>query len=398
MIHALRSKWYLSLCLSLFSMQVYTLISINNERNEEMNNATKSGTAQPPNRPQTPTGPFAYKQEEVFFDNKSAHVTLSGTLTVPQGSGPWPAVVLIAGMGPQDRDCTMMGHKLFLVLADYLTQRGIAVLRFDKRGIGKSTGTFSTSLTSQDFAYDVEAAVGYLKMRVDIEGHKIGLLGESEGAIIAPMVGAHSNNVAFLVLLAGAALTDVESVVKQIALQIRADGASEEIIIEDTNIWKQLLTIVITENNFENAAQKMRKAIEAYWLALPENLKQETEKLPFAINLVKADGFIAMFNSPWYRYFLNYNAVETLKKITVPTLALNGDTDFITSSRITLPVIAQALKEAGNRDYTILELPRMNHCFQECQTGSMAEYGAIEQTIAPRVLEIIAQWITEKTE
>ncbi len=381
----------MSLCISLLFLQTCarTLKSEMNERNNQMKNK--------PNRPQTPQGPFTYNQEEVCFENKASGVTLAGTLTLPQGKGPFPTVILIAGMGPNDRDCSMFGHKVFLVIADYLTQRGFAVLRFDKRGVGKSTGIFSTSLTSQDFADDVKVSIDYLKTRTDIDGQQIGLLGESEGAIIAPMVAAQSKDVAFLVLLAGAVLTDIESIANQIAMQICADGASEQMIIEDTNIWKQLLTIVITEANFERAVQRMHSAVEAYWLALPETLKLETEKIPFAINKAKVDGFIAMFNSPWYRYFLNYKAVETLKKITIPVLALNGDTDFITSSQKTLPVIKRALKEAGNKDYTILELPKINHCFQECQTGSMVEYGALEQTISPMVLDIITKWILERT-
>lgn len=399
MLHAHRIT-FVYLCTSLLVTPTcaITAKSENNERLEEMNNnKIDQPPANQPNRPQTPKAPFAYNQDEVYFENKPAQVTLSGTLTLPNGKAPFPAVILIAGMGPNDRDCLMFGHKVFLVMADYLTQRGIAVLRFDKRGVGKSTGAFSTSLTSYDFAQDVLAGVEYLKTRNDINAQKIGLLGESEGAIIAPMVATQSNNVAFLILMAGAALTDIENVTNQIAMQIRADGATQKMIAEDSKIWKQLLEIVITEPNFDSAADQMLAAIKQYWSALPETLQHETEKLPFAINNVKANSFVAMFNSPWYRYFLNYNPVATLKKVTIPVLALNGDCDFITSSQKTLPVIEQALKEAKNVDYTIIELPNMNHCFQECQTGSMAEYATIEQTISPKVLEIIVTWILERT-
>jgi len=388
MLHTNRITSILYLCASLLtSSYALSINSETSERTQKMNN----------NRPQTPKPPFPYAQEEVLFENKAAHVTLSGTLTLPEGKAPFPAVILIAGMGPNDRDCSMFNHKLFLVIADHLTRQGIAVLRYDKRGVGKSTGVYSTSLTSQDFANDVQIATDYLKTRTDIIHNKIGLLGESEGAIIAPMIAAQSNNVAFLVLLAGAAITNVESIADHITLQIRADGASSEMITEDSKIWKQLLNIVITEPNFDNAAQQMHKAIEDYWQLLPENLRQQTKKLPFAINMAKADGFVAMFNSPWYRYFLNYNPAATLRKVTAPVLALNGDTDFITSSKKSLPIIDQALKEAGNNDYTIMELPKMNHWFQECQTGAMSEYGTLEQTISPKVLTIITDWILERT-
>jgi len=379
-------------------MQTFTatLKSEINERNE-MKNKEMQLSAQP-NRFQTPQGPFSYNQEDVYFENKNAQVTLAGTLTFPLGKGPFPAVILIAGMGPNDRDYGMMGHKLFLVIADYLTQQGLAVLRYDKRGIGKSTGVYSASLTSQDFADDVKAAIDYLKKRSDIDPKKIGLIGHSEGGMIAQMVAAQNKDVSFVVLLAAAGLlTDVVSIIEQTACQLQADGASTELVAEDKKIRHQLLEMVKKELDFNIAAQHMHKLLDNYWSNLSESLQVEATRLPFALTAVKADQFIGMFNSSWYRFFLNYNAVAMLKHIIVPVLALNGNCDFITSSQLNLSIIAKVLKKNGNTDYTILELPNLNHWFQECKTGALAEYGALEQTISPMVLDIIAKWILERT-
>jgi len=385
----------MTLCISLLFIQTYALAlkSEINERNKEM----QPPSAQP-NRPQTPQGPFSYNQENVCFENKTAQVTLAGTLTLPQGTGPFPVVILISGMGPNDRDYGMLGHKLFLVIADYITNNGIAVLRYDKRGIGKSTGIYSASLTSQDFAEDAKVAVDYLKTRSDIDSKIIGLLGHSEGGMIAQMIAAQTQNISFVVLLASAGLlTDVESIIEQTTCQLLADGASPELIAEDKKIRRQLLEVVKEELDSNNAAEQMHKLLADYWANLSELLQGEAARLPFAFTATKDDQFIRMFNSSWYRFFLNYNGADTLKQIIVPVLALNGDCDFITSSQSSLPVIAKVLKESSNTDCTILELPKLNHWFQECQTGALAEYGALEQTISPMVLDIITKWIIEKT-
>lgn len=386
-------------CMSLLWLQTNAIMlkSEINERNNEMKNKeNQPPSAEQPNRPQTPQGPFTYKQEDVCFENKAAQIILAGTLTLPQGKGPFPTVILIAGMGPNDRDYGMFGHKVFLVIADYLTQRGIAVLRYDKRGVGKSTGVYKASLTSQDFADDVKVAIDYLKTRADVDQQKIGLLGHSEGGMIAQMVAAQSKDVAFIVLLASAGLlVDLESIVEQTACQLRADGASEKMITEDKKIRKQLLEVVKQEVDCDAVAKRMHEQLQVYWANLPELLQAEAEKLPFALTASKANQLVGMFNSPWYRFFLNYVPVDTLNLIKIPVLALNGDCDFITSCK-NLQVIAHVFNENGNNDYTIFELPKMNHWFQECQTGALVEYSALEQTISPKVLDIITEWILER--
>lgn len=383
-----------SLCIFMSILAVSVCAKIHKfqiERNEKMND-------QKPNRPQEPKPPYPYHQEEVRYENKSCNIMLSGTLTLPISKEKSSAVILISGMGPNDRDYTMLDHKLFLVLADHLTRKGIAVLRFDKRGVGKSTGQFDATLTSRDFADDVLAGVQYLKGRKEINAKQIGLIGHSEGGMIAPMVAAESGDVSFLVLMAAAVATCIDDTIEHVSMQLRADGATEEMIALDRKIRRQMLEIVNQEANYDIAEEKLRKAILQYLKELSEEQKSKSEKLPFAISSSNYDNLIKMFNSPWYRFFLTYDPIATLRKIKVPVLAINGELDFITSSQITLPIIEQSLGQSSSKDYKTISLPKLNHWFQTCQTGAMIEYGAIEETISPLVLELISKWIQERTD
>ncbi len=374
-----------------------TFVRKNNKRMKTMNDKEKleQASSEQPKRPQEPKPPFPYDQEEVLFENNMAGITLAGSLTLPKVGAPFPAVVLISGMGPNDRDYTMLGHKLFLVLADYLTRRGIAVLRFDKRGIGKSTGIYNSTVTSQDLSKDALAAVDYLTRRDDIQRKQIGLIGHSEGGIIAPMVAATSADVAFVVLMAAGVSTSTESITKQVAMQLRADGATQEIIVHDSTIRKQLLDIVKSTISQE-ALPQMHAAFERYWKGLSEAEQDAVSRLPFAISKLKADSVMNMFNSAWYRHFLNYDPVAMLKQVTVPVLAVNGSCDGITSAALSLPIIAGALKQVHNNDCTTIELSNMNHWFQTCKTGALAEYGTIEETMSLEVMQLIADWILSK--
>jgi len=352
---------------------------------------------QQPNRPQTPKPPYPYTEELVSYTNPATQLTLSGTLTLPNSQKPSPAVILIAGMGPQNRDYTMLGHQLFLVVADYLTRHGIAVLRFDKRGVGQSAGQFDMTLTSEDFAGDVLAGVTYLRTRKEINPLQIGLLGHSEGGLIAPMVAAQTKNVDFVLLMAGVAATSTDAVIEQVALQLQADGAASETIALDSELRRKLLTIVQQETDAVTAEKLSRAAFTSYWERLSEAQRVAAGQLLFAIHEQNIGGMLAMFNSPWYRYFLAYDPTLALKKLTSPVLAINGDLDFITASNVTLPIIEQALKGAGNRNYTVRALPHLNHWLQTCKTGSISEYGALEETISPQALQIMTEWILAQT-
>ncbi len=330
----------------------------------------------PPKRPQEPVKPYPYREEEVAYDNKSAGIRLAGTLTLPQGKGPFPAVLLITGSGPQDRDESIMGHKPFLVLADHLTRKGIAVLRVDDRGMGKSGGaaTMATATTA-DFATDVEAGLAYLKSRPEVNAKKIGLLGHSEGGVIAPMVASRNPDVAFIVMLAGTAVPGDQIIVEQVRLLALAGGASPEQAGAAAVQQKQVLAIVEQEKDPAALQKKLKEG--------PLASLQDSQ-------LVTA---IKSLTSPWYLYFLKYDPAPALAKVKCPVLALDGDKDTQVSAKQNLPVIRKTLEAAGNKDFEAVELPGLNHLFQTAKTGAVAEYSQIEETISPAVLEKISSWI-----
>jgi pimeloyl-ACP methyl ester carboxylesterase len=322
-------------------------------------------------RPQMPLKPFPYREEFVSYPNKSAGNVLAGTLTLPAGDGPFPVTLLITGSGPQDRDESMMGHKPFLVIADYLTRRGIAVLRVDDRGIGQSTGNFATATTA-DFATDVEAGVAYLETRKEIDPRKIGLIGHSEGAIIAPMLAGRNKNIAFIVMLAGSTLRGDELIARQAALVAKASGASAESIKQVEERQREILKVVVENKDNAVARKKLGEMIGP------------------------ANPAIGSLLSPWYRYFLEYDPAPSLEKVTCPVLALNGELDTQVPPKEDLAIIRARLAKTENKDVTVLELPRLNHLFQTGTTGSPNEYSLIEETIAPSVLELIGNWVTER--
>lgn len=338
-------------------------------------------------RPQEPQGPFPYNVEEVVFENTADGIKLSGTLTFPSGSGTFPAVVLISGSGPQNRDEEVFGHKPFLVLADHLTRQGIAVLRFDDRGVAKSEGNFATA-TSADFSRDVRAAVSYLKSSQEINPGQIGLIGHSEGGIIAPMVASESSDVAFIVLLAGTGIRGDKLLLMQQQLIGRAYGTSDEELKQAAAINKKLFEIVMQIHD--------DKALEK---ALTEYLSEKIKQLPPSLKPqgISDEDFVAMqikqLVSPWMRFFLSHDPAPILRKVNCPVLALNGEKDLQVPPRENLSAIEKALKEGGNSRVTVMELKGLNHLFQECSTGSPAEYAEIEQTFSPVALREISKWI-----
>lgn len=336
-------------------------------------------------RSQVPKPPFPYKTEEVAYDNKEAGAKLAGTLSLPEGDGPFPAVLLITGSGPQDRDETLMGHKPFLVLADALTRRGIAVLRVDDRGVGKSTGDFGKA-TSEDFAGDALASVAYLKTRPEINPKTIGLIGHSEGGLIAPMVATRTPDVAFIVLMAGTGLTGAEILEMQSGLILKAMGSTDAIVDRQRETIRKLTGIVAAEPDAAKSREAMKKAIEALRAALPE----EERKL---IEGSQGDARLDQFNSPWFRYFLTYDPRPTLRKVRCPVLAINGEKDLQVPPKENLAEIEKALKAGGNSSYEIHELPGLNHLFQQSRTGAPAEYGSIEETLNPAALTLMADWV-----
>lgn len=341
----------------------------------------------PPKRPQTPQPPYPYNEEEVTFENAAANVKLAGTLTTPRTKAPFPAVVLITGSGPQNRNEELLGHHPFWVLSDHLTRAGIAVLRFDDRGVGKSTGKFSTA-TSADFASDVLAGIAYLKTRPEINPKKIGLVGHSEGGLIAPLCAVQSKDVAFIVMMAGTGVPGDEILYEQTALLMRAEGLPETMIAENHKNQAKMFAIVKTEKDAAVAEKKLLEIVAAAVAAAPAAQKKTVEAT--LTNQIKS------YNSPWFRYFLTFDPRPTLRQVKVPVLALNGELDLQVSPKQNLPEIAKALKAGGNKKAQIVELPKLNHLFQTSKTGAFSEYAKLEETISPTALTLISEWIVKR--
>ena len=342
-------------------------------------------------RPQEPKPPYPYVEKEVIYENKKAGVKLAGTLTMPDSGESFPAVLLITGSGAQDRNETVFGHSPFLVLADYLSRRGIAVLRVDDRGVGKSTGD-RVKATSEDFASDVLTGVEYLKSLKEINSKQIGLIGHSEGGIIAPMVAAQSPDVAFIVLMAGTGITGEQLLHLQSALVYKAGGISDEAIAINRKLNEQMFSVVKQEKDTITAKKKMK---EIFTAALTQMTEEEKQALGYSPEM--ADVSIQEMLSPWFRYFLTYDPKPTLMKVKCPVLAVNGEKDLQVPPKENLPAIEEALQAGGNKDYTVKELEGLNHLFQKAETGSPTEYAKIEETISPYALEVIADWISEHT-
>jgi uncharacterized protein len=330
-------------------------------------------------RPQTPAKPFPYVEEEVIFGGGADGITLAGTLTLPKGEGPFPAVVLIPGSGPQDRDESLASHRPFLLIADAFTRKGIAVLRCDKRGVGKSTGNPDIA-TTMDLAADAKAALAYLKSRKEVDGTRIGLLGHSEGAIIAPYLAGHSKDVKWLVLLAAPATDGEQTLLNQSELIGRAGGLSDEQLDASLGFDQAAYALVRREKNPNTLAEKLVALVKESGLdaALP----------PAALETQ-----LRMLTSPWFRFFLDYDPLPNLKSVSCPVLALYGQKDLQVAAKANLPLLKKAFQDSMNTQAETRELPELNHLFQHAYTGTPAEYAAIEETFSPEALALIVDWV-----
>lgn len=335
------------------------------------------------NRPQLPKKPYPYVEEDVTFESTTTGVKLAGTLTRPKGDGPFPAAVLISGSGPQDRDETLLGHKPFLVLADHLTRKGVAVLRYDDRGVGKSTGDFEGA-TSKDFADDAAGAVAFLKARKDIG--KIGLIGHSEGGLIAPLVAAGNKDVGFIVLLAGPGLPGDEIVVAQSELIATAMGEKKDEVARGLVLSRKLFAAA--------KAGGTAKELEAVIAQFEKELTDEAEKKEFAKAKPLLTAKMKEISSPWYKFFLGHDPRPVLAQVKCPILAMNGSLDLQVPCESNLAAIRKAT--VGNKDVTTKELPGLNHLFQTTKTGLPSEYGVIEETFAPAALDVLTDWLLKR--
>jgi len=347
-----------------------------------------------PSRPQEPKPPFPYDVVEVTYTNGPIH--LAATLTLPRGQGPFPAALLISGSGPQDRDESIMGHKPFWIIADYLTRRGIAVLRVDDRGVGKSSGN-STLLTLDDMADDVLAGIAYLKGRKEIDPKHIGLIGHSEGGMVGPLAASRSSDIAFVVMLAGLGVSFQQAVdahESQAEIILRQGGAPEEAIAWNNAVQNMIFRVLRQDRDANAAVHDMRAELEKMKATLPES---QRAALSTPAAEAQMERQFASVTSPEIRSILLSNPAEVLRKLKAPVLALNGSRDVQVAAKLNLPAIAAALAEAGNNDFAIMELPGLNHLFQECKTCTVGEYGELNETFSRGALRVLGDWLTTHT-
>ena len=355
-------------------------------------NLTKDSVERKPIvRPQEPKKTYPYISEDVKFHNSKDNIKLAGTLTLPQTGSNFPAVILITGSGPQNRDEELMGHKPFLVLSDYLTRKGIAVLRFDDRGYGASEGTFHTA-TTFDFATDVESAVEYLKSRKEINSKKIGLAGHSEGGIIAPIVATNiPNDVDFIVLLAGTGIRGDKLLLLQQQLIYKASGVSDGDLLKISESNQKAFKMVLESKDdkilVKDLTAFLKESIKSDSASIPDGMSEDTY----------LDMLVNQISNPWMLNFIRFDPATVLEKVKCPVLAVNGEKDLQVPPKENLGGIKNALDKAGNKNVTIIEFPNLNHLFQECETGSPNEYGEIEQTFSPKAMEDITNWIIKQT-
>lgn len=342
----------------------------------EMGRGTVAGVK----RPQEPRPPFPYESIDVTFSSKAEGVKLAGTLTVPRGEGPFPAVVLVSGSGPQDRNEELLGHKPFLILSDRLTRAGVAVLRYDDRGVGKSTGDFARA-TSPDFANDAEGAVTFLRQQPKVRPDLVGIAGHSEGGLIAPMVAARSGEVAFIVLLAGPGVPGSEVLLRQVREGAMAEGAPQAVIEAMAEGMKHIVEAIRSNADLEAFRAPAERILRAQLGLAPEA----------AVPAAAVQAMRAQLNTDWFRFFLDYDPAEALAKVNVPVLVLQGELDRQVNAEVNVAAIRNALQH--NQQVRVEVLPGLNHLFQPAKTGGGSEYAQIETTMDERVPALVAEWI-----
>ena len=349
------------------------------------------GAAELPRRPQDPVEPVPYRAEDIRFEHDG--LAFGGTLTLPAeetGEGPYPGVVLLSGSGAQDRDEALAGHRPFLVLADALTRRGIAVLRIDDRGVGETEGNLTVT-TVDDLASDALAAIGVLAAREEVDATRVGLIGHSEGGLIAPLAASRSEAVRFVVMLAGPGVPGTDILARQLSLISKAGGMSEEDLARQEALQRKALGLILSDAPADPVEAAMRDLVE-FQVARSPAAAQMTDEAREAM----VDASVSSSSSPWFKSFMAYDPRPALAKVTVPVLALNGSLDLQVETAQSFPEIEKALAEAGNQDVILREFEGLNHLFQHATTGAPGEYAQIEETISPEVLQVIGDWILER--
>jgi hypothetical protein len=329
--------------------------------------------------------PSQYTSEDVTFVNPATKGTLAGTLTIPQShfakDNRHAAIVLISGSGPQDRDCTIMGHKPFRLLADTISRAGVAVLRVDDPGTGKSDKALGNNATSLDYAADVAAAVAYLRTRPEIDPARVGLIGHSEGGLIAPLVASKDPTIAFVALLAGPGVTGREVLERQLVAIMRAGGAPEADIESASLVQRDVLAILASDVSTEDAAKQIDDVLTKH------NITNAAEREEYSN---------ASITGKWMRWFLRHDPRGPLAQMKQPVLIANGELDTQVLVDQNVPEIQKALQTAGNTNVTTIIAPKLNHLFQPATTGGVGEYATIELTVDPAFLKQLTDWIVQQ--
>jgi len=347
-------------------------------------------------KPQTPKPPFAYNIKDFVYEGNETKLSYGATLTYPNGDKKFPLIILITGSGRQDRDETIFDHKPFAVIADYLTKKGYAVLRVDDRGAGKSTGDFSNSTTA-DFAQDVEEHIRYAKNLPMIDTNQIGLLGHSEGGLIAPMVAVRNKSVAFVILMAGPGVEIGELMAMQNEMVLKSAGISQEAINAYIPLYKNLMKTIVSINSTQDANAKAIEIVKNWYSNTDKNLVKSTTNISSESDINKfATSMSETLSTKWWKYFASYNPQIALQKLKCPVLAINGSSDIQVPAEANLKAIEFALKKAGNKKVTTMKFDGLNHLFQKCTKCTVQEYGELETTIEPEVLEYINNWLSKK--
>lgn len=339
-------------------------------------------------RPQDPKPPFPYESREVLVSHPDGH-SLAGTLTVPPGAGPHPAAILISGSGPQDRNEEIMGHRPFLVLSDHLTRQGIAVLRFDDRGVGGSVVPDPASLrdvTTLDFASDTSVLVDHLRAQPGIDPDRIGLIGHSEGGIVAPLVADQRDDIAFVVLLAAPGRRGVELLPDQGAMLMKAAGVEQSVLDETVAQHALVLKMLVEGADRKTLREPMRTLSHMQVGAMGLDVEVTDQFVEDAID---------QSSSPWITWFLAHDPAPVLARLDMPVYAINGELDLQVPAGTELALIEEVMRRSGG-DLTARSYPGLNHLFQPATTGAVEEYATIEITMDPMVMAEMARWINER--
>ncbi len=336
--------------------------------------------------------PVPYRQEEVVFHNDT--LKFAGTLTLPSAQGRHPAVVMITGSGPQNRDEEIFGFKPFKMIADHFTRRGIAVLRYDDRGVGGSTGSIGLSTTS-DFANDVIEAVKFLESRNDINPRQIGLCGHSEGGIVAPLAASRCKDIAFIILISGTAVDGMTILLSQAELIARANGNAETDIQENMELSRKLFSALREGQSLDRFREEIFQAGRRQLDRMKPEERQAINN-PDQYLQTQVDAQMKQLQSPWFRYFLSYDPAPTMERVQCPVLALFGGLDLQVPAEINKQAMEKALTKANNKEYLIKVFPKANHLYLSAATGSPSEYAAMKKEFVPGFLDTMTEWMLKR--